>query len=247
MKKVLGIIPARLNSTRLPGKMLADICGKPLIFYTIQQAKKSKLLDGLVLATDSEEIKKAVKDTGIQVIMTSSKHKCGSDRVAEAAKKFKGFKPEIIINIQGDEPLLDPLVVDAVAKILLKNKGVKMASAGIPMKDRQSALKPNFVKVILDKNNDAIYFSRHPIPFERNAYNDYLKHVGIFGFKRDFLLKYVKMKQTPLEIAESLEQLRALENGHKIRLAIGNFKEVSVDTPEDLEIARVIIKKQNEK
>ncbi len=248
MKKVLGIIPARLNSTRLPGKMLADICGKPLIFYTIQQAKKSKLLDDLVLATDSEEIKRAVKDTGIQVIMTSAKHKCGSDRVAEAAKKFKKFKPEIIINIQGDEPLLDPSVVDAVAKILLKNNGVKMASAAIPMKDKGASIKPNFVKVILDKNNDAIYFSRHPIPFERNSYSNYLKHVGIFGFKRDFLMKYVKMKQTPLEVAESLEQLRVLENGYKIKLAVGDFREVSVDTHEDLEVARAIIKKQkNEK
>src|SRR3989344_4884011 len=240
MKKVLGIIPARLSSTRLPGKMLADICGEPLICHTIRQAKKSKLLDDLVLATDSKEIKEAVKNAGITVIMTSLNHKCGSDRVAEAAKKFTKFKPTIVINIQGDEPLLDPKAVDAVAGLLLSNKNIKMASACIPLDNRELLAKSSFVKVVLDKNKDAIYFSRHQIPFERNGYNNYLKHVGIFGFKRDFLLKYVKMKQTPLEIAESLEQLRVLENGYKIKLAIGDFREISVDTPEDLEIARAI-------
>lgn len=241
-KKVLGVIPARLNSTRLPHKLLAEIEGRPLIWYTIHQAKKAKSLDGLVLATDSLKIRNAVKNAGIPVIMTASTHQCGSDRVAEVARKFKEFEPEVVINIQGDEPLLDPRAVDSVAKLLLKGKDTNMATAGIPMSDREVLSKSSAVKVILDKNNHAIYFSRHLIPFERNTHDNYLKHVGIFGFKKDFLLKYVKMKQTPLELAESLEQLRAIENGHKIKLAIGPFEEVSVDTHDDLEKVRAIIK-----
>lgn len=244
MKNVLGVIPARLESTRLPGKILADIKGRPLIYYTYQQAKKAKLLDEVIIATDSTLIKKAALKFGAKVIMTSKRHKTGSDRVAEAVKKFKNFTPAIVINIQGDEPLIDPRAIDAAARALLSKTEAVMSTLASSFEKKADILKPNFVKLAMDKKGMALYFSRSAIPFNRNHFNDYLYNIGIFGFKRDFLFKYVNLKQTKLEMAESIEPLRVLENGYKIKIIKGNYPHVSVDVPEDLVKVRKILNKK---
>jgi 3-deoxy-manno-octulosonate cytidylyltransferase (CMP-KDO synthetase) len=238
MKKVLGVIPARLHSTRLPRKLLADIGGRPLIWYTIQQAKRAKSLDEIVVATDSPEILDVAIEAGVTGIMTSSRHKSGSDRVAEAVTKFTRFVPDAIVNVQGDEPIISPSAIDAVAKILISDSAVLMATVAAPFENFAEVAKPNCVKVVLDKNGDALYFSRSPIPFPRNEYRKYLKHIGIFGFQSRFLPVYLKLRQTSLELAEGLEQLRVLEHGYRIRVGVGKFIHHSVDVPEDLEYIR---------
>jgi 3-deoxy-manno-octulosonate cytidylyltransferase (CMP-KDO synthetase) len=229
--KIIGIIPARLNSTRLPRKMLALINGKPLIYWTWQNAKKAKLLDDLVVATDSKEIYNAVKSFGGKAILGKSAES-GSQRVAHAAKYFP--KAELIINVQGDQPILSPGAIDAVIKELLKDDKVLTATVGTSFDDDQEIDQPTFAKIALDNNNNALYFSRSRIPYPRYPYNKFVKHIGIYGFRRDFLLKFAKMAPTPLEKAESLEQLRILENGYKIKVALGKFKCVSVDIASDL-------------
>lgn len=240
-EKVLGIIPARLKSTRLPRKMLMDICGKPLIYWTWKQAKKSKILDDVIIATDSKEVFDTVRDFGAEVMMTSSKCKTGSDRVSEASKKYKKFKPDIIINIQGDEPLMPPKAIDDVAKVLINSPEDVMSSVATPLINKVDFDNPGVVKVVLDKNNRALYFSRYSIPYPRIAFKTYFKHVGIYGFRYDFLQKFVKWPKTRLEKAESLEQLRALENGFRLKMAIGNYNRIEVNEKDELEAVRKII------
>lgn len=244
MRKILGVIPARLRSTRLPHKMLVDIWGRPLIFYTWRQAKKSKFLDDLIIATDSKEIYDIAVLFGAKVMMTSPKHRCGTERVAEAVKKFKKFTPDIIANIQGDNPLISPKTIDALVKTLIQDKNALMSCAAARFKNEKDINEPSNVKVIVDKNKYAIYFSRSVIPYSRNSYTEYLKNMGIFGFRREFLFKYIKLPQTPLELAESLEQLRALEHGYKIKVAVGDFDGFSVDVLKELALARKIIKQK---
>mgnify|MGYP001591277450 FL=1 len=238
--KVLGVLPARLNSFRLPRKMLADICGKPLIQHTWEHVKSAKLLDALVVATDSDEIADVVRGFGGDVIMTSSKHKTGSDRVAEAARKFKKFKPDLIINIQGDEPLVPGKAVDQLVKEMIKDKTALMGTIATPCEDEKRLADPDTVKTILDRNGNAIYFSRCAIPFPKTPYKNYYSKLGMYAFRYDFLQTYVKMKQTPLEIAESLEQLRAIENGYKIKAPVGNYDRKEVNNASQLEEVRAI-------
>lgn len=240
----MGVIPARLRSTRLPQKMLADICGWPLIYYTWRQAKKAKFLDEVVVATDAKKIYDAVKKFGGLAIMTSAKHKSGSDRIAEAAKKFSKFKPEIIVNIQGDEPLISPIIIDMATRELLKNQNEVIATVAVPFRKKSDIEDRGCVKVVLDKNNHALYFSRSKIPYNRNPYAKYLKHLGIYAFRRNFLFRYVKFHQSSLELAEGLEQLRVLENGFKIKVAVCNAESTAVDTIEDLRRVGAIIQKQ---
>jgi 3-deoxy-manno-octulosonate cytidylyltransferase (CMP-KDO synthetase) len=246
-QKILGIIPARLNSTRLPRKMLQDIWGKPMIQWTYEQVKKAKVLDALVVATDSNEIAEVVRAAGGTVIMTSSKPQTGTDRVAEAARKFKDFAPDIVLNIQGDEPLMPIAAITKTAQLLVTNPDVVMSTVARPYPKENDLSEPGQVKVVLDKHDFALYFSRSKIPFDRSEYAHYYNHLGIYGYRYDFLQKFVKWKQTPLEKAELLEQLRALENGYKIKVGIGKYERVEVNEPHELEAARALMKKMQRK
>lgn len=241
MLKAIGIIPARLNSTRLPRKMLADIAGRPLVYWTWRQASKAKLLDEVVVATESKEIFDAVVKFGGKAIMAAHTHNSGSDRVAAAARKFPWA--EVVINIQGDEPLISPSAIDAIAEFLIKNKKAPIATVASNFEDQEELNDPGNGKVVLDKDQYALYFSRSVVPYHRNAHSQYLKHIGIYGFQRGFLAKYSKMEPTPLEKAEGLEQLRILEHGYPIKVIVGAFTSVSVDTPADLEKVRAIFKR----
>jgi len=239
--KILGVVPARIGSTRMRNKMIADIDGKPLIYYTWKQAMKAKKLDAVVVATDSEKIAGPLRKYGADVIMTSSKHKTGSDRVSEAARKFKKFRPDIVINMQGDEPLLPPRSVDQLVDAMVKDETAVMGTIAIPCNDPKKLKDPDVVKTIIDKDKNAIYFSRYPVPYPRTPYKNYYSKLGLFGFRYDFLQKYVKMKQTPLELAESLEQLRAIENGYKIKAPVGNYVRVEVNNSRQFKEAKALI------
>ena len=238
--KVIGVIPARFGSKRLPGKPLALIGGKPMIQWVYEKAVKSKYLDRVIVATDDVRIMRTVWNFGGQAILTSKKAKSGTDRVAEAAKKMSA---DIIVNIQGDEPLLSTKTIDQVVQPFRKDKRLLMSTAAAPMKEGTESNSPDVVKVISDQFENAIYFSRSPIPFYRNhrSFQKYYRHFGIYAYRRHFLLRFAKWKQTPLEIAESLEQLRALERGIRIRVVIVKDHSIGVDTKQDLEKVKKLI------
>lgn len=238
--KILGVIPARLHSKRLPGKMLADISGEALICRALRQVKKSHYLDEVIVATDSKMIVRAVEKCGGKPIITSKKHRSGTERVAEIAKIFKDY--EIVINIQGDNPLVSPKTIDKIARALIEDKNIKMATIASPIKNEKELKKSSVVKTVVDKNSYAIYFSRSVVPFAKGPYKYYLKHHGIYGFRRGFLLQYSRWRPGPLELAEDLEQLRVLEHGYKIKVVIGKFDDIEVNTKEDLKLVRQIIK-----
>ncbi len=233
MRKILGIIPARLRSTRLPKKLLLPIDGKPLLYHTWRQARQASRLDRLLIATDSKEIYRAAKAFGADPVMTSRSCPTGSDRVAEAARAFKDFIPDIVVNIQGDEPLIPPEAIDACVTALLANRDVPMATVAAPLSFAESR-KDSVVKVVCDTRGRALYFSRSRIPYPRAPYGGYLRHIGLYAFRLPFLFDYVRLPQTPLEIAESLEQLRVLEHGYMIQVAMGDFPTIGIDTLSDL-------------
>ena len=237
--KVLGVIPARLASTRLERKMLVKINGKPLVWHTWQRALKAKLLDHVVIATDSEEIRDALLPFGADVMMTPKKVQTGSDRVAEAAKRFKKFTPTIVLNIQGDEPLIPPKAIDLTVALLKKNPQLPMSTVAAPIREAHELNDPSVVKVVMDANGRALYFSRSFIPYkrEKTPYPVY-EHFGIYGFRTNFLKKFVTFPRTPLEKTENLEQLRALENGYTIAVGVGRFDHVEVNTRAELEEVR---------
>jgi len=236
--KIIGIIPARYSATRLPGKPLADICGKPLIQYVYDQARKSELLEDVIVATDDERILEAVEEFGGKAVMTSPTHPSGTDRCAEVARQIDC---DFVINIQGDEPLIPPEVIDKVAEALMESdEEIPMTSAAT-IANEEERENSNVVKVVTDQKGIALYFSRSPIPFYRNPIAPTLRHIGIYGYRKDFLLKFVSLPQTPLEKTESLEQLRALEHGFKIRIVLVDYSPVGVDTPEDLERVRKLL------
>ena len=241
--KVLGVIPARYASTRFPGKPLAKIAGRPMIQHVYEQSKKAKSLDFLLVATDDERILSAVEKFGGACMMTSDKHPTGTDRLAEVALKYADF--DIIVNIQGDEPLIDPDTIDQVANklIIADNADVVMASAMTEISEID-AEDPNIVKVVTDLSGLALYFSRSKIPYPRdNNSGRFLKHIGLYAYKRDFLLAYAKMPSTCLENSEKLEQLRVLENGYKIAMAeIEDDISIGVDTVEDLQRAEMLFR-----
>ena len=236
----------------MPGKPLADICGKPMIQHVYERAKLSSSLCGVIVATDDERIFKAVKDFGGEAVMTASSHPNGTSRVCEAAKiycdLYKINDIKAIINIQGDEPLLNPVMIeiDETAKLLLDDS-VNFATLCRPFKDLSEADNVNAVKVVMDNKGDALYFSRSVIPYVRNNSADIkiYRHIGIYGYKLNFLNLYVTLPMTPLAEAESLEQLKVLESGYKIRVKITSCQDDEgrgVDTPEDLEAVRKILK-----
>ena len=229
--KFLGIIPARYDSTRFPGKPLVIIKGKSMIHRVYEQASKSKSLSKVIVATDDERIFSHVKKIGGEVMMTSSKHRCGTDRCAEVSKKIKS---DVVINIQGDEPFINPKQIDLVAKCFA-NKNVRIATLAKKCDDESELKSANTIKVVFDKNKKAIYFSRHQVPFNRNNSKIiYYKHIGIYAYRSAVLEKLTKLKPSPLELAESLEQLRWIENGYNIHVNLTTFETFSVDSPEDM-------------
>ena len=245
--KILGIIPARYASTRFPGKPLADVNGKPMIQRVYEQAKKCKSLAEVIVATDDKRIESAVKKFKAKVVMTSSKHESGTDRCYEALNKLGG-KYDVVINIQGDEPFIHPEQIEEVANCfspLSPGRGVggeaQLATLVMKLKSQEELSNPNTIKAIINKKNEAIYFSRTAIPYYRGKdfsgwvkLHSYYKHIGIYGYRTDVLAEITKLKRSPLEIAESLEQLRWLENGYKIKVEFTEYESYSIDTPEDL-------------
>lgn len=228
---IIGVIPARYASTRLPGKSLFEIKGKPMLQRVYEQAKKSKFLNKVIVATDDRRIYNCVKNFGGEVVMTSVKHKSGTDRICEAIKRTKA---DIIVNIQGDEPFIPSSNINLAVEPLLKDKGLNVSTLAIETNEPDD---PNKVKVIFDKNNFAIYFSRYAIPFNRDNGNIiYFKHIGLYVYRKKYLLKFARMKQTALERAEKLEQLRMIENGEKIKVVITKKDSISIDTKEDLQL-----------
>lgn len=238
--KFLGVIPARYASTRLPGKPLKEICGYPMIQWVYERCKKSNL-DRVVVATDSEDVYKIVKSFNGDVVLTKKEHKNGTSRIGEVCEKILDY--DIIINIQGDEPLIEPEMINILIESFKKDNELSVATLKHKIKDKKDIENPNCVKVITDKNDYAIYFSRSVIPYPRNINEDlYYKHIGIYGYKREFIKKYIEMESTPLENSESLEQLRVLENGYKIKVLETKYEIVGVDTEEELNRVREIIK-----
>ena len=213
----LCVIPARFASTRLPGKPLADIAGKPMIVRVYQQASKARRLTGVIAAVDDERVYEAVVSNGGRAMMTAKDHPTGTDRLAEVAAAHP--EAELIINVQGDEPMIEPAIIDELAAAFDDDPDLQMATVKSPMESQADINNPNNVKVVTDKNGYALYFSRSPLPyFRENTGMTVYKHIGIYAYKRDFLLEYAKMMPTQLEQTESLEQLRALENGYKKKI-----------------------------
>ena len=236
--KVVGIIPARYASTRFPGKPLALIKGKPMIQRVYEQALKSKL-DAVVIATDDVRIADAVMDFGGQYVMTSPNHRSGTDRCCEALDLLK-TKYDAVVNIQGDEPFIDPKQIDLLVDLIVRDD-TPLASLAKRIDDADELFSPNAVKVVVNQEGNAMYFSRSPIPFMRNVDRDewlakgrFYKHIGIYAYKADVLHQVARMEPSALEQAESLEQLRWLENGLAIRMALSDAENISIDTPDDL-------------
>lgn len=237
--KVLGVIPARYGSTRFEGKPLADINGHTMIEWVYKRALKSNY-DKIVVATDDKRVYDMAVSFGGEVLMTK-KHETGTDRIAEVAEKMKEY--DIVVNIQGDEPLIEPEMLNSLIEPFKSNKEIVMSTMQHKIDKKEEIVNPNIVKVITDKNGFAIYFSRSPIPYPRNEKESfYYRHIGIYAYRREFLLKYAAMEQTLLEKTESLEQLRVIENGYKIKVVNTEFSVIGVDTTEDLkEVCRFII------
>lgn len=238
--KIACVIPARYASTRLPGKPLADIAGKPMIQRVYEQVSKATVPDDVIVATDDQRVAEAVNSFGGTVVMTKADHLTGTDRLAEVAE----LRPDIdvIINVQGDEPLIEASLIDKLSALFKDDSQLQMATVGAPLQEAEYG-EPSAVKVVCNLKGYAMYFSRSLIPYPRNAFvNAPLKHIGIYAYTRDFLLAFAKLAPTPAELTESLEQLRALENGVAIRVIKTDARFVGVDTPEDLAAVNEIFK-----
>jgi len=237
--RIVGMIPSRLAATRLPNKPLLEIAGKPMIQWVYERAMGSKLLSEVLVATPDDEIRRCVESFGGKVVLTSHTHRSGTDRLCEAVRKHGG---DLIVNIQGDEPLLDSDTIDKLIGVMLDLPDAPMGSLMCRISDEQEVNDPAVVKVVTDRSGNALYFSRARIPFPRNAgESSVYKHIGIYAYRRHCLLALSALEQTPLERSESLEQLRALENGFRIKMVETESSPVSVDTPEDLERVRRLL------
>ena len=230
-QKVTGVIPARYESKRLPGKPLVLVNGKPLIQRVFERAKKSKSLDELMVVTDDQRIFDLVKNFGGKVKLSSKSHPTGTDRVAEAVYDLDS---DIVVNIQCDEPFLNPKMIDDLVLPLKRDKEINMTTLAKRMNNNQNIENPNLVKVILDREDFAIYFSRFPIPYSNDNYARHYEHIGIYAFRKSFLMKLTSLPQTPLEKSERLEQLRVLEHGYKIKVVLTRHRAFSINTLEDL-------------
>ena len=233
MSKTAIIIPARYNSKRLQGKPLIKVCDKPIIQWVWERAIQVKSADMVIIATDNQQIYDTAKACGAQVEMTSENHKCGSDRIVEVAQKY----PEIsyIINLQGDEPMINTDCVEEVIKQIKEDENADISTLLAPIGKDEDLEDPNMVKCVIDANGYAMYFSRSKIPYERNYdIAHFYKHIGIYGYKRESLFKMTQMPQPEIEQAESLEQLRALYNGMRIKTSVVDYNSIGIDTLEDL-------------
>jgi len=238
----IGIIPARYASTRFEGKVLATLLGKPLIQHVWEQAKKSKLLDDLIIACDDERIEEKAKEFGAKVMLTSRDHISGTDRLTEIVQPLD---VKVVVNIQGDEPLVHFTMIDDVARTLLENPDCVMATVIKPISNLKEVKDPNVVKVVVDRNGFALYFSRSQIPYPRDneATAGYYKHIGLYSYTKDFLFTFKNLPESSLEKTERLEQLRVLDAGFKIKTVQTEFDTVGVDTPEDLKKVEAILLK----
>jgi 3-deoxy-manno-octulosonate cytidylyltransferase (CMP-KDO synthetase) len=234
---VLGIIPARYHSTRLPGKALLDIAGRPMIEHVYRRAQRARSLDHLLVATDDDRIARAVDEFGGVACMTSAAHASGTDRLAEVVA---GLACGLVVNVQGDEPMLDPDVIDAVVAPLRANPDIDMGTASRPLGDGSEWTNPNMVKVVRDAAGFALYFSRAPVPYNRDGTpgTNARIHIGLYVYRRDTLLHLARLMPGPLERAESLEQLRALEHGIRISVVDTRYTSIEVNTPQDLDLLR---------
>jgi len=246
--KAIGIIPARWHSERFEGKVLANLLGKPLVQHVWERAKESRILEDVIVAADNEKVMKAVKGFGGKAIYTSKDQPSGTDRLAEV---INPLDVEVVVNIQGDEPLVHYSMIDGLANVLLEDRSVQMATVIKRIKDTDELTNPNVVKAVIDKDGYALYFSRSPIPYYRaskpalaNAGLEmvFYKHIGIYAYTKDFLFTYTNLPKSGLEETEKLEQLRALENGYKIKTIETEFDTVGVDTPEDLKKVEEVLK-----
>ena len=243
--KITAVIPARYESSRFPGKPLVEINNQPMIEHVYKRVEKTDVIDQVIVATDDRRIAEAIKNFGGKVEMTSSEHKSGTDRIAEVAQKINS---DIIVNVQGDEPLIKPVMIEQLVKPFKGNEELLMTTLKKRIDDLNEINNPNVVKVVTDDNNFALYFSRATIPYQRKDHGgkvDYYKHIGVYAFRRDFLLEYSKMNESRLEKIESLEQLRVLENGYKIKVVETVFDTVGVDTPEDLSYVKELIQSED--
>ena len=239
----IGVIPARLGSTRLSQKVLLDICGKPMIQHVWEAAKKAKVLDDVIIATDNEAVVNIAKRFGAKAVLTSIDHSSGTDRVTEVVNPLD---VRVVVNIQGDEPLIQPSMINELATALLDNPNIVMATLAKRITDENEIQDPNIVKVVLDKENFALYFSRAPIPHNREPKKGFLteshyKHIGIYAYTKDFLFTFANMPQSRLEQIEKLEQLRVLENGYKIKVIETKFQTKSVDVESDLDLVKGLL------
>ncbi len=240
--RIVGMIPSRMASTRLPGKPLLELCGKPMVQHVWEAAKRANRLDAVVVATPDIEIYTVVQAFGGEAVLTADTHRSGTDRLAEAVQTLDA---DAVVNIQGDEPLVLPALIDAVAAPLAEDPSVQMVSLCCPALEHEIN-EPSVVKTVVGRDGYALYFSRAPIPYVRDASGGVFarKHIGIYGYTRETLLRLASLPPSPLEITESLEQLRALENGIRIRMVDVDAAPVGVDTPEDLERARALMERQ---
>lgn len=248
--EALGVIPARFGSSRFGGKVLADILGKPMIQWVYEAASKVKLLDDLIIACDDERILRVAKTFGAKAVLTSKDHSCGTDRIAEVVNPID---TRIVINIQADEPLIHPSMIDMVGRTLMENTSVVMSTLRKEITDAAELADSNIVKVVVDKDDFALYFSRSAIPSPERYVDKtgtalpkgFFKHIGLYAYTKDFLFTLKKLPASNLEKIERLEQLRVLENGYKIKVIETNFETIGVDTPEDL--TKVVSKLAGEK
>jgi len=242
---VLAIIPARFGSSRLPGKPLASIAGKPMIQHVVERVRRAQLVKSILVATDDERIKRAVEGFGGQAILTRPDHRTGTDRVAEVAAHVDAG---IYVNIQGDEPLIDPATVDAVVSAMLEDVSVQIAAPCAAITQPNEIMDPNIVKVARDFDGNSLYFSRAPIPWVRDTKTTvaarHWKHIGLYAFRRDTLLEFPTLPPGELEHIEQLEQLRWLENGFRIRTVETDYDAVSVDVPADIERVEKLLREQ---
>ena len=243
----IGIIPARYGATRFEGKVLKDLCGKPVIQHVYERAKKAKTLDDLIIAADDDRILEAVEAFNGKAVFTSKSHSTGTDRLTEVVNEMD---VRIVVNIQGDEPLIHPLVIDDLVRTMQDDPEIVMATVVKKSYSEEEFRSPHVVKVILDQKNFALYFSRSPIPtlLHPSPQGSYFyKHIGLYAYNKDFLFTFKKLPSSYLEIHERLEQLRALECGYRIKVIETAFETVGIDTPEDLQLAKVLLERELEK
>lgn len=242
--KIIGVIPARYGSTRLEGKPLKEILGKPMIQYVYENVQNANLIDDAIVATDDQRIVDAVEFFGGKANLTSVDHTTGTDRIAEVAREIEA---EIVVNVQGDEPLLDPRLIDEAIQPMIDDSELPACTLCRPIEEEADLHSPHVVKVVFDLNGNALYFSRSliPFPWKTDGFRAY-EHIGIYVYRKDFLMRYVSLHPTPLEKTESLEQLRILENGYRLKIVVSAlpYSGLSVDTAEDLEEVRKIFASQ---